>query len=313
VNQMEANHFCSPGQWPASMMLACLLFLAPATGAYGAADQLGGLIADLGHADDTVQGKAVYALVDIGARAVAPLIACLKSSDPHVRAGAADALGRIEDARAVPSLIAALKDTDYAVQRKAASGLGYIGDARAVEPLAAILREPDPGAGSVSRGVMSLRTLVVIALGEIENSRAVASLIAALEDDKDREVRVRAAGALGEFKDPRAVVPLTAALKDTDPRVRADAAVALIDAKDVRAVVPLIGALKDDDSGVRDMAAEALGRMRGSSAVMSLIAALKDADPEVRKQAARALGEIKDPRGETDPSRSEPKTGKGAA
>jgi len=60
-----------------------------------------------------------------------------------------------------------------------------------------------------------------LALGSLDDDRAVPSLIERLEHDLEREVRVAAAWALGEIGDPRAAVPLErAALYDKRHDVR---------------------------------------------------------------------------------------------
>ena len=57
------------------------------------------------------------------------------------------------------------------------------------------------------------------ALGEINDTRAVTPLIAALKD-KSWVTRCGAALALGRIKDPRAVEPLRSGLTDEHPEVR---------------------------------------------------------------------------------------------
>ena len=78
-------------------------------------------------------------------------------------------------------------------------------------------------------------------LGKIGSS-AVDPLIQALQD-KDYQVRSRAAYTLGEIEDDRAVEPLIQALSDEEWVVRGNAAEALGKIKDERAVEPLIQAL----------------------------------------------------------------------
>jgi hypothetical protein len=75
------------------------------------------------------------------------------------------------------------------------------------------------------------------------------------------DVQYSAAIALGQINDTRAVEPLIQALKDNDSNVRYGAAIALGQINDTRAVEPLIQALKDNDSNVRYGAATALGQI----------------------------------------------------
>ena len=95
-------------------------------------------------------------------------------------------------------------------------------------------------------------------LGLIGSKDAVPSLIKALQQDQDPEVRVSAAEALGQI-----------GLED--------------------AVPALIKALQDEDIDVRLNAARALERM-GKDAVPALVQALQDEDTSVRRDAAKVLG-----------------------
>ena len=68
--------------------------------------------------------------------------------------------------------------------------------------------------------------------------------------------------ALGELNDKRAVEPLILALKDDDPFVRLDAAHALGDLNDDRALDSLRAALKDEEPEVRKAAASAITKLK---------------------------------------------------
>jgi HEAT repeat protein len=163
-----------------------------------------------------------------------------------------------------------------------------------------------------------------VALGEIQDQRAVEPLIAAT-DTGNREVRKAAAGALVRVPDPRAIMSLIALLEDTFDKYGH-----VIDdtlGKSIRdaiaeigtpAVEPLIAALKYRNTGTQKAAAEELGRIRdpravepliaflekdrkaavealveiGEPAVEPLIAALKDKDNDVRKGAVEALDKL---------------------
>ncbi|MQY53762.1 MAG: hypothetical protein GH149_00455 [Methanosarcinales archaeon] len=88
-------------------------------------------------------------------------------------------------------------------------------------------------------------------------------IITKLMDDRDKNVRGKAAEALGIIKNPKAVVALIEALK------------------------------KDEEASVRGEAAGALGSIGDAEAVASLKEALKDRSPTVRLYAKNALDEIK--------------------
>jgi len=90
----------------------------------------------------------------------------------------------------------------------------------------------------------AIRQAAAEALGKLGDTRAVGSLIAALQDE-DIEVHHAAAWALGEIRDARAVDPLIAALQDEDVEVRRAAAWALGEIRDARAAEPLMAALAE--------------------------------------------------------------------
>jgi len=132
-------------------------------------------------------------------------------------------------------------------------------------------------------------------ISDVEKMKAnkdVEGLIKVL-GDKDKDVRMRAAGALGNIKDARAVEPLIKALGDESKDVRMYAASAL-SGIGVPAVEPLIKALKDKDSNFRDHVAYALGKIKDARAVEPLIEALKDKDRNEIKKTNPAFETVTD-------------------
>lgn len=111
--------------------------------------------------------------------------------------------------------------------------------------------------------------------------------------DEDKKARQEAAQALGQLETSRAVDPLIAALADRDLGVRRTAAEALV-RLGVRSVNPLIAALEDENAAVREAAAKVLGLLKHTRAVSPLVAALRDKKWWVRQAAAEALAEIPD-------------------
>lgn len=154
---------------------------------------------------------------------------------------------------------------------------------------------------------------------------AVRSLIQALRNDEDPNIRKETAEALGFIGDVKAIRPLIQALKDDDDRVQKESMKALIkigvpsidalakvlndrnnqvrkhavqalgEIKDARAVESLIQVLTDSDVDVLGDAVSALEKI-GIASVEPLIQALKDRDSQIRKLAVVALGEIRDTR-----------------
>jgi len=197
-------------------------------------------------------------VVDLGEKAIEPLIAALKDSDRVVRANAAKAFRFLSDClktgilvdsdfeQAIEPLIKSLDDTDSWVRASVAWTLGSLGDERAVEPLLAVLNDSSE----------DVRLAASEALGWLGDERAVQPLINLFEREMEWEVRIGLrhgagiAGALGQLMDIRAVEPLIAALRDDNELVRIGAAAALGRIGDGRAVRPLVVALKVFDEKV---------------------------------------------------------------
>ncbi len=160
-------------------------------------------------------------------------------------------------------------------------------------------------------------------LGEIQDRRAVPTLIRYLDDPRDK-VRMYAVTALLQVGGPRAVEavlsrltregkglegfiiesllrygrksvePVLQSLTSEDPRVRREAAYLLGGLGDPRAVDPLLGALGDPDPRVRQNAAYALGELGRELAepqalILSLTRALSDPAEEVSESARASL------------------------
>ena len=266
------------------------------------------------------------------------LIKALEYEKDHgIRRDAAASLGNANEVRAVEPLIASLRDSEPAVCRAAATALGLIGDPRAVEPLIRIAASQDAdqdvrndavkalvtlGSGAVKPLVDSLRSrspdirqVATETLGQV-GSPAVEVLVAAL-GEQDADVRAAATEALGklgwqpdktvtgaiywagrrewgkcvEIGAP-AVKPLIAALRDSNGEVRQAAAATLVQIG-APAVGPLIAVL--DDDYMRGYAVLALVEI-GAPSVQPLITALDDAPKDVRNASIRALGKIGDAR-----------------
>jgi HEAT repeat protein len=205
------------------------------------------------------------------------------------RACAAKTLGLLREPTAIDALVEALGEqrlTEPHVANDAALALGRIGDLRAVPALVAALTRASPH-GTPGRAAE--------ALAHLEDRRAVAPLIALLEDAASAD-RSAAATALGQLKDPRATAPLLDALAQSDAELGGAAARALGRLGDTSAVPALIIQLKHLNAGVRSSAAMALGQLGDERALAPLIEALGDREPSVRAVVVSALGGLKSAR-----------------
>jgi len=169
-----------------SLLHGCRLELVKPAG--GKVESVNSLIKKLGDKDSHIRNDAEKELINIGDRAVEPLIGGLGVKNVLVRCHAAIALGKIGDKRAVEPLVKVLSDKNEYVRLYAVRSLGMMGDKRAVEPLIKALGDKDE----------EVRIYAVEALGKIGDKSAVESLIIAL-DDESKDVRRGAAYVLDKM------------------------------------------------------------------------------------------------------------------
>lgn len=199
-----------------------------------------------------VREAAAEALSQLGEPAIDLLLKTLSDSPPLIRAGAANALGKLGNAKATEPLIKALSDPEPWVRQSAAYALGRLRPASGVGPLTGVLSDPDS----------EVRRAASWALGEIGEKEAVGSLIRMLEDNDD-SVRLTAAQALGKVKDSTAVDALAKVLSnDEEYKVRVAACLSLGSIGDEKGFEPLIRALDDTWGDVARAAASALENIR---------------------------------------------------
>lgn len=123
----------------------------------------------------------------------------------------------------------------------------------------------------------------------------VEKLIAALEYERNPEVRADAARALGELQTDEAREPLLTLLSDDEvAEVRSAAAVALGKIGGARVIQPLIDALEDRSSMVKNSAEEGLA-MCGEQAVEPMIDLLESEDEGLYQSAVNVLSGIGSP------------------
>ena len=248
--------------------------------------------------------SAAKALREIDpSKSIEPLIAALTSAESK-SAVAAEELGKLGDPRAVGPLISVLDNGNETLRNSAALALVKIGDPRAVEPLAALLSVED------KYGRMNKRA-IIIALGEMGDSRAVGALIKVLENAYYRKEVIIALGNIGG---KQVIEPLKAMLKSQSRDYLLEATVQglvnlgwepenveekiifllarnkwdEIDEAGEGFVEPLIKMLADG-SYSKVQIAKALKQIGDPRAIEPLIAALDDNDRYVREDLEKAL------------------------
>ena len=197
--------------------------------------------------------EIAVALRKLGDPGTTALIGALKRNDESVRIDAARGLGVIKDARAVGPLIALLNDPVDTVRGAAAGSLGDIGDAAAVKPLEDALQ---------ARAARS-NAAVVVALGRLQGSRAVPTLVRQLGRPASSDESTAILRMLGEFGGPASL----------------DTVVAVVEGR-------FASSWRFEDLD-RQYAGEALGAIGGNRADSVLYAALNRQDIPVIQGGAR--------------------------
>ncbi len=226
------------------------------------------------------------------------------------------ALGLIKNKSAVAPLIKRLETADSDLKREIILALKMIGNKQAVPVLKEILLKDEN---------THVRFDAARALGSIDNTDSVYTLIRAMKSDKSWLVKGACAEALGKRGDNRATKALKGLL-NTDAgedaswaRDRAAWALSQIGMGGIEALVSSLGAggtstrrraswvligigdpavpyllsaLREVSSLARKRAAMVLGWIGNKKTVLPLTWALSDKDPQVRKMAIWALGKI---------------------
>lgn len=121
------------------------------------------------------------------------LLLKLDNPDPFVRVEAVQALGEIRQERSLLSLCGCLTDENLYVRGYAAEALskiGHLDTSYALEQLSAAPDDPSP----------YVRSMMALALGELQDKRALNTVRKLLQDD-DESVRKMAAWALTKIED----------------------------------------------------------------------------------------------------------------
>lgn len=230
----------------------------------------------LGYEDAEVRAAAAEALARSDEALVVPVIQEAVSS-PRTQLGAALAYARLGTSHCQP-LVGLLGSDASAVRAAAAEGLAHCG-ITFLEPLAEALR---------TEADLEARQAMVRALGTSGTEGAVQLLLPLLADE-DPGVRFAAIQALGRNRHPSAFDPLVGVLADERPEMRAVAMSALGQIGDPLAYEPLARHLDTEERDLRRTAIFALDRLDLSQVGGRVVEALEDPDREVRLTAVRVL------------------------
>jgi hypothetical protein len=189
---------------------------------------------------------------------VPTLIHMLGDARWFVARNAAELLGEMQAREAEPQLTELLRHTDDRVRRAATSALMRLGTSRAMQAIQDALKD----------GAPAMRMQAAAALVTRKDVKTAATLVRALDEEKDEEVQVAFLLALGKLATPDAVQRL------------------------LKAVEPERGLFKKKATAYRVAAVQGLGEARSPEASEALKALQSDKDEEVREAATFALVRI---------------------
>lgn len=221
-------------------------------------------------------------------QAVPYLIEMCHEDDEAVILKALGALRKIKNPASIEPLTKLLLHESSRVRQRAIDVLGQVGDAVVAEQLEGLLRNDRSE---------DVRAAAAKALGEIRDPGAVDRLIDALHDSFS--VKCRAIVALGEIGEESALASLLAMLKDPAPEVRYHASQALAQMDHAVAVKSIEPLLTDSNAMVRRGAAKALETLGQGDAEALLGSSTKQGVRRFSQQfknmlAAISPGEIAD-------------------
>lgn len=188
------------------------------------------------------------------------------------------------------ALLQALNHESPEMRGRAAESLGFRGQPEAVEPLLKVLERPE--------GSHEARRSIYMALGRLEDTRALPALGRCLDQEEREELRASCVVALGEIGDPRSLPALlTAFHADESPLVQSRVVEALGSFPQPASIALLSDLVSEGgDGALRLRAIRALGATGARAASRPLLAALDEAGGEAELSAiAEALGRLRDP------------------
>ncbi len=232
--------------------------------------------------NEKFRGEIEANLIEIGNKTSYPFVQALNDKDKFIQAEAARILGIIGDTKSVEPLIALLNNEDKYILWYTIETLGNLGDPKAVEPLIKILNSKIPGVNFRSAA----------SLGKIGDIRAMEPLIQALKDAEEyaKKYFYEALNKLGKLN----LNYFIQALNDDNKDIRLNSVSILGNSKSETVVEPLIKLLNDKDSDIRASAIGALGEIGNKKAIEPIRNMLNDENYRVIREAMRVLGDFKD-------------------
>lgn len=243
------------------------------------------LIGELPRGNETVKEGIAKVLGEIGDRSAAGhLIQLLTDPNGHVREAAALALGKIKDPSSARAILDLLTDQYVSVQESALEALVLLHSPFIVSRLLELLTSEKP----------SLRNHAVRILGKMKAVEAIPKLSFAIKDEEPQVRRV-AIEALGSFETPEINPLLILGLADEDQSVRLTALSTIVKRQGIDLFQHIDPLLTDENIWVRTAAVRALGEQGGETAQSLLIGMLKDKVGIVQIASIESLAKFHDP------------------
>ena len=244
------------------------------------------------------------------------LVHSMRHEDPATREALVRVVGRIYATRPGTSgsvvigdaLVAALNDVDSRVRTWAADSLGWLRYERAVQALTDRLnhlRRSDEGDatlhalarighsssqtilnGRVEDRRATLRVMAIEGLGRVGDSRAVPTITAAIQRERDEAVRLAGAFTLLKLGDVSHVQAIVAALIRSGTARQAQVYLTELGASIAPALHP---SLQHTNPAIRQAVAEVLGLSGHAGSIEALEAVRQDPDPAVKEAVRQAL------------------------
>lgn len=244
------------------------------------------MVADLKSENWQIRYEALRLLSQLGGAEHSPaIVPLLNDPESLIRRTAATVVGEFKETRAIEPLLALLRDSDLTVRAAAASALGVIGDHRAATGLLAALK-------TTTDATVSLE--IASALAKLKNTQAVPVLLEMMRTP-NWTARAQVARILGPFRDQRAVAPLVAALDDPSAVVRYYARQSLVQIG-VTSPGELVGLFGKADGRARFGVMEVVRTTNLTTSTEQLLNYLEDTRLPVRAMAAYLIGELRDPK-----------------
>ncbi len=212
------------------------------------------LLSTLERPEIAMRAAAVRALGKLGDRAPLDAIrSALNDWQAEVRKAAVLALGAQEERVPASLFVQALHDPDYAVRIAAARVLDARGTREERRAQLPLLRDQDPRVRQDEADIIKTR-----------GQEAIEDALAFAQEETIRNIRIATIQVLGAVEDSAAVAALVAVVQDPDGEIRAEAAEALGTLGERGQQIPLeplLILLDDSEEQVRSSAIQALGKL----------------------------------------------------